>query len=130
MSLQITILKVLAGHPGGRASLDEVRHAVSFLMSSGADWTNRMKRLAALAPDLNIFGSSFAVRDNEGWKISDAGRQFLILLEAVQGSLAFKNQPTPVIAIVDPPPSPPMRLVGIKKRRPRRGGDRTRRAVA
>src|SRR5258707_3498267 len=53
MSFQITILKVLAGHPGGRASLADLRRAVAILISSGTDWTNRTKRLAARAPDLD-----------------------------------------------------------------------------
>ena len=39
MSFQITVLKVLAGHPGGRASLDDLRRAVAILISSGSDWT-------------------------------------------------------------------------------------------
>src|SRR6266545_1430909 len=46
VSFQLTILKVLAGHPDGRASLADLRRAVAILMSSGPDWTERMKRLA------------------------------------------------------------------------------------
>jgi hypothetical protein len=42
-------------------------------MSSGTDWTDRMKGLAARAPDLDIFSQSFVVRDAEGWEITDAG---------------------------------------------------------
>ena len=122
MSFQATILKVLAGHPRGRASLDEVRHAVSLLISSGSDWTSRMKRLASLAPDLDIFGSSFAVRDNQGWQITDAGRQFLVLLEAAKVPLVSPNKPEPVIAIiVSATPISAMRLIGTKKRRSRKG---------
>jgi hypothetical protein len=52
MSFQITILKVLAGHPGGRASLADVKRAMAILITSGSDWTDRTKRLAARAPDL------------------------------------------------------------------------------
>ena len=37
ISFQITVLKVLAGHPGGRASLVELRRAVAILISSGTD---------------------------------------------------------------------------------------------
>ena len=57
VSFQVTVLKVLAGHPGGRASLDELRRAVMILMSSGTDWTARTKAMAARAPDLNLFGA-------------------------------------------------------------------------
>jgi hypothetical protein len=52
VSFQITILKVLAGHPDGRASVTELTRYVSVLMSSGSDWTDRMRRFAARAPKL------------------------------------------------------------------------------
>ena len=82
MSFQITILKVLAGHPDGRASITELTHYVSILMSSGSDWTDRMRRLAARAPELEIFGDRFVLRDDRGWRITESGRQFLAFLEA------------------------------------------------
>jgi hypothetical protein len=49
MSFQITVLKVLAGHPDGRLSLDDLKRAVAILISSGSNWTDRTKRLAARA---------------------------------------------------------------------------------
>lgn len=82
MSFQITILKVLAGHPAGRASVSELTRYVSILISSGSDWTDRMRRLAARAPNLEIFADAFVLRDHSGWCITDSGRQFLALLEA------------------------------------------------
>ena len=82
MSFQITILKVLAGHPDGRASVTELTRYVSVLMSSGSDWTDRMRRLAARAPKLEIFADAFVLRDDRGWSITDSGRQFLASLEA------------------------------------------------
>ncbi|MCP1755705.1 hypothetical protein [Bradyrhizobium elkanii] len=81
MSFQLTVLKVLAGQPGGRASVAEVRRAVEILMNSGRDWTDRMKRLAEHAPDLNIFSAKFVFRDAFGWEITEDGRQFLSALE-------------------------------------------------
>ena len=78
------MLKVLAGHPDGLASVADLTHYVSILMSSGSDWSNRMKRLAASVPQLDIFGSAFVVRQKEGWQITRAGSQFLTKLEAVQ----------------------------------------------
>jgi hypothetical protein len=50
-------------------------------MSSGADWSDRMKRLAARAPDLSIFSSGYVIRDDSGWQITDAGRAFLTSIE-------------------------------------------------
>jgi hypothetical protein len=82
VSFQITILKVLDGHPEGTACVADITRFVSVLMSSGSDWTDRMKRLAALAPQLDIFGSAYVVREDRGWQITDIGRQFLVSLEA------------------------------------------------
>jgi hypothetical protein len=82
VSFQITVLKVLAGHPNGFASVAELTRYVSILISSGSDWSNRMKRLAANAPQLDIFSSAFVVRQKDGWQITDAGLQFLTKLEA------------------------------------------------
>jgi len=82
MSFQITVLKVLAGHPEGRASIADLTRYVSILISSGTDWTNRTKRMAARAPKLDIFADSFVLRDDNGWHITEGGRQFLASLEA------------------------------------------------
>jgi hypothetical protein len=76
VSFQITVLKVLAGHPEGHASLADLTRCVSILISSGT------KRLAARAPKLDIFADSFVLRDDRGWQITEAGRQFLASLEA------------------------------------------------
>jgi hypothetical protein len=81
VSFQITILKVLAGHPDGRASVTELTRYVSVLMSSGSDWASRMRRLATRAPKLDIFTNAFVLRDATGWQITDMGRQFLASLE-------------------------------------------------
>jgi hypothetical protein len=99
VSFQITILKVLAGHPQGRASLADLTRYVAILTSSGADWSQRMKRLAARAPNLDIFTSGYVLRDNSGWQITDAGREFLKSIEA--------PAPEPV---VEPAASPPVVL--------------------
>jgi len=80
VSFQITV--VLAGLPEGRASIADLTRYVSILSSSGTDWTNRTKRLAARAPKLNIFADSFVLRDDNGWHITERGRQFLASLEA------------------------------------------------
>jgi hypothetical protein len=82
VSFQITVLKVLAGHPEGRASIADLTRYVSILISSGTDWTNRTKRLAARVPKLDIFADSFVLRDRNGWHITEGGRQFLASLEA------------------------------------------------
>lgn len=92
VSFQITVLKVLAGHPEGRACVADLTRHVSILMSCGAEWTDRMKRLAAGAPQLDIFGSAYVLRDERGWKITDGGRQFLESLEAVCAAAAGRQE--------------------------------------
>jgi hypothetical protein len=81
VSFQITILKVLAGSPGGRLPLADLRHDVALLMTSGRDWTDRMKRIAARAPDLDMFSQAFVLREPTGWQITAAGREFLASVE-------------------------------------------------
>jgi hypothetical protein len=140
VSFQITILKVLAGQAEGRAALPELTRQVSILVSSGPDWTDRTKRLAALAPGLDIFKSRFVFVDRASWQITDAGRAFLISLETptsadnysaiaegvptVAPPPAYNNEPKPEVT-APPPPSRLMRL--IKRRRPQRP-DRMRRS--
>jgi hypothetical protein len=115
MSFKITVLKVLAGHPGGRASVADLRQAVAILISSGSDWTNRTKRLAALAPGLDIFSQSFVLRDEEGWQITDRGRAFLASIESPVQRTAENEKPPETIATPVPSPgSPPIRLVAVK----------------
>jgi hypothetical protein len=97
VSFQITVLKVLAGHPEGRASIAELTHYVSILISSGTDWTNRTKRLAARAPKLDIFVDAFVLRDDNGWHITEGGRHFLASLEA----------PLPIVALPVQAPEAP-----------------------
>jgi hypothetical protein len=132
MSFQITILKVLAGHPGGRASLADLRRAVAILISSGSDWTNRTKRLAARAPGLDIFGQALVLRDDSGWQITDAGRALLASVEKPAQMMATSDQGPEVIVTLAPvPASPPIRLAAVSRRRPRRrAGDRMRPSAA
>nr|WP_244978789.1 hypothetical protein [Bradyrhizobium pachyrhizi] len=89
----------MAGQIAGRASVAEVRDAVELLMNSGKDWTDRMKRLAEHAPDLNIFSAKFVLRDAAGWEITEEGRQFLAALET---AVAVRRTP---LRSVDGPPS-------------------------
>jgi hypothetical protein len=123
VSFQITILKVLAGHPAGRASLADLRRAVAILVSSGSDWTNRTKRLVAQSPGLDIFSQSFVLRDDAGWQITDAGRVFLASVETPIQMTAHNELPQDIVASSFPSPSsPPIGLVVVKSRRrpPRR----------
>lgn len=83
MSLQVAILKVLASHGSGRATLASLNRDIAVLTASGADWSARMRRLASRVPAIDIFGCGHVVRDDAGWRITAAGRNFLETLEAV-----------------------------------------------
>jgi len=135
VSFQITVLKVLAGHPEGRASVADLTRYVSILMSSGSDWTNRTKRLAARAPKLDIFGDAFVLRDDRGWQITDIGRQFLASLEApIATTSDQEQQPDADATVATMPPQPvlpPLRLVvdNTPTSRRSRGAGRTLRSA-
>ena len=56
MSLQIAIPKVLVSHPEGRATIAALNADLWILNTSGADWTDRLRRLAARAPTRRNLG--------------------------------------------------------------------------
>ena len=130
MSLQIAILKVLVSYPDGRATIAELNSDLSILNTSGRDWTDRLKRLAAHAPDLSIFSQRFVFRDNAGWQITEAGRAFLIALET-GARLASRDERSPEV-VPSTLQQPPLLLVGIKRRqrKARRGRTNPRRRSA
>jgi len=94
LSIQVVILKILASHGGGRASLDSLNRDIAILNASGAEWRARIRRLAARAPGIDIFGKGYVLRHDEGWEITTEGRDFLAMLEAVtQDNLPQEMEP-------------------------------------
>ena len=93
MSLQVAILKVLASHDSGRATLASLNRDIAVLSASGAEWSVRIKRLASRVAAIDIFGCGYVLRDREGWQITAAGREFLGALEAITQD----NQPPALI---------------------------------
>ena len=126
VSFQITVLKVLAGHPEGRASLADLKRYVAVLICSGAEWSQRMKRLAARKPELDIFSSGYVLRELSGWQITQQGRDFLTSIEAPSAEPAIAPDASPPPAGFDPTelPTNVIRLAGHKVQR------RSRRAAA
>ena len=108
MSLQVTILKVLASHDSGRATLASLNRDIAILSASGPEWSARIKRLAARVAVIDIFGSGYVLRDAEGWQITSAGREFLDALEAVTQD----NQPPVSIRRPSDVPEAPVRPEG------------------
>ena len=122
MSFQIAVLKVLAGHPEGHASLADLKHYLAVLTCSGADWSQRMKRLAARAPGLDIFSSGYVVREPSGWQITTKGRDFLISIETPLAEPAHTPVALPTSVVSNPTDLSlnVVRLLGNKVQRVRR----------
>ena len=81
-----------------------------------------MKRLAARAPELDIFSSGYVLREPSGWQITTKGREFLILIEAPLAEPALTPAALATPAVSDPTGLPPnvVQLAGHKVQRRRR----------
>jgi hypothetical protein len=110
VSLQIAVLKVLVSHPEGRATIAALNSDLCILNTSGSDWSDRLRRLAARAPGLDIFGQRLVLRDSSGWQITPEGRAFLDRLEMGDASASVS------VAEPSPPQQPPLLLVGVARR--------------
>jgi hypothetical protein len=138
VSFQITVLKVLAGFPGGRLPLADLRHDVALLISSGRDWTDLTKRIAARAPGLDIFSQAFVLREPTGRVIRAAGRDFLAAVERPAAAAPVAAEEVPLASavevapvIVDPPVAAPgVPLIGLNTSRRRRRSAREARSAA
>jgi hypothetical protein len=117
----MSIVKVLSSYPDGRATLAALNADLKILAGSGRDWTARMKRLAARAPDLDIFSQALVVRDAQGWQLTAAGFEFLGRIEM---GPAVASEPVaaevPDVKIAADRPRAPLVLIGRKTRRRRK----------
>ena len=81
-----------------------------------------MKRLAARAPELDIFSSGYVLREPSGWQITAKGREFLIAIEAplAEPALTPVALPEPVVSGPTDCPTNVVRLVDhkVQRRRP------------
>lgn len=94
MSLQVAILKILASHVCGCATLPSLNRDIAILTASGNEWKARIRRLAARVPDIDLFGTGYVLRGEQGWQITAAGRDFLAMLESVtQDNLPHEDEP-------------------------------------
>jgi hypothetical protein len=55
---------------------------MAILATSGLDWAERTKRLAARVPDLDIFSQRLIERMNGGWRVTEKGGAVLEIMEA------------------------------------------------
>ncbi len=123
MNFQVTVLKILSAYPGGFAGMADLKRDMAILATSGSDWAERTKRLAARVPDLSIFSQGLIERMNGGWRITDKGRAILEVMEARHPApeTTTAHVEAPHHAISPPPlPLPVVALAGRRDRRQRR----------
>jgi hypothetical protein len=113
VSLQVAILKVLESYAGGVAPLDAIKSDLAFFAGAGPEWHQRLKRLAAKAPRLDIFGQKLVLKDGVNWALTTAGREMLRHLEA---STPVKPRLT-IVARSDSPATPEPLMLGYHRRR-------------
>lgn len=124
MNFQVTVLKILVSYPDGFAVMEDLKRDMAILATSGRDWADRTKRLAARVSDLDIFSQGLVERGAGGWKITTKGRA---VLESMEEPSAIAQQiqvlsepvaaPTPADVLVPPLRQPSERA---KRRRERR----------
>ncbi len=73
MNFQVTVLKILVSYPDGFALMADLKRDMAILATSGRDWAERTKRLAARASHLDIFSQALVERENGGWRITARG---------------------------------------------------------
>jgi hypothetical protein len=118
VSFQETILKVLAGQPEGCLSLADLRDNVAILISSGPDWTDRTKRIAAQTPGLDIFSQGMVLRSAAGWRITNVGRALLAECEVPISTDAQEDPMSEAVETKAPAAAlPPPPVVGPDTRR-------------
>ncbi|WP_141340073.1 hypothetical protein [Bradyrhizobium sp. USDA 3458] len=126
MNFQVTVLKVLVSYPDGFAAMADLKRDMAILATSGRDWVERTKRLAARVPDLDIFWQGRARKRR--LKITVKGRTVLEFMEACPavelptGTVLSENRDAPI----PPLPQPAERARRRRERRERRREARER----
>ncbi|MDT4740301.1 hypothetical protein [Bradyrhizobium sp. WYCCWR 12699] len=123
MNFQVTVLKILAAYPDGFAMMEDLKRDMAILATSGRDWADRTRRLAAKAPDLDIWSQGLVERLSGGWKITAKGRAVLDLMEARPAAPEAVQVPAvedSIAASTSPVSSLRQPADGAKRRRERR----------
>jgi hypothetical protein len=82
VNFQVTVLKILVAYPDGFAVMEDLKRDMAILATSGRDWADRTRHLAARVPDLDIWSQGLVERTSGGWKITSKGRAALEFMEA------------------------------------------------
>ncbi|WP_340672716.1 hypothetical protein [Bradyrhizobium ottawaense] len=121
MNFQVTVPKVLVSYPDGFAVMADLTRDMAILATSGQDWSERTKRLAARVPDLDIFSQGLIERMNGGWRITDKGRAVLEIMEARPAPAQATELPesSPATTLRPMPSVAPVRRKRERRRRQR-----------
>nr|WP_249817720.1 hypothetical protein [Bradyrhizobium sp. 145] len=103
----------------------DLKRDMAILATSGRDWADRTKRLAARVPELDIFSQGLVARESGGWKITVEGRRVLEFMEARPVADLAMNTVPPAEA---PLPLPPLPHPAERARRRRERRERAREA--
>ncbi|WFU36826.1 hypothetical protein QA635_08460 [Bradyrhizobium brasilense] len=128
MNFQVTVLKILVSYPDGFAVMEDLKRDVAILATSGRDWADRTRRLAARVPDLDIFAQGLVERISGGWMITAEGRTVLELMEARPAASETIEAPSVEEIVTSPAPVPPMRQPADRAKRRRERRERLREA--
>ncbi|MGY3233112.1 hypothetical protein ACVMAJ_000002 [Bradyrhizobium sp. USDA 4448] len=136
MNFQVTVLKVLVSYPGGFAVMADIKRDMAILATTGRDWAERTKRLAARVPELDIFSQGLVERMNGGWRVTEKGRAVLAIMEARHAPAQRATELPDVRAVEEPTPAttpspmPSIAPVRRLRKRSRRQRDVIRRRQA
>ncbi|MBR0995535.1 hypothetical protein JQ580_32985 [Bradyrhizobium japonicum] len=129
MNFQVTVLKILAAYPDGFAAMEDLKRDMAILATSGRDWADRTRRLAANAPGLDIWSQGLVERLSGGWKITIKGRAVLDLMEArPAASQAIQVAAVEVSIAASELPISPLRQPADRAKRRRERRERRREA--
>lgn len=130
MNSHVTVLKILVAYPDGFAVMEDLKRDMAILATSGRDWADRTRRLAARVPDLDIWSQGLVERISGGWRLTSKGREVLEFMEARPSpepiQAATVNEITP--PVVERVPVPPLRQPADRAKRRRERQERRREA--
>ncbi|MGY4350272.1 hypothetical protein ACVWXM_006765 [Bradyrhizobium sp. GM7.3] len=129
MNFQVTVLRILPSYPDGFAVMEDIKRDMAILATSGRDWADRTRRLAAKAPGLDIWSQGLVERLSDGWKITVRGRAVLEAMEARPAALQMAYGPAvegPIPSF--PEPLSPLRQPADRAKRRRERRERRREA--
>src|SRR4051812_19602647 len=131
VNFQVTVLKILVSYPDGFAVMEDLKRDMAILATSGRDWADRTKRLAAQVPALDIFSQGLVERISGGWKITAKGRAVLEFMEARPEASEAAQQAAADEApklVSETAPVPPLRQPADRAKRRRERRQRRREA--